>query len=375
MDTHTIVIGAGVVGLAVARALAMSGREVLVVERADRIGTETSSRNSEVIHSGIYYSPGSLKARLCVEGRDRLYTYCESRGIEHRRTGKLIVATSDAEVPKLTRYRELAEMNKIGPVEWLSASDVHALEPEIRCVCALHVPQTGIVDSHALMVAIEGDLQALGGQVALRSPFEGAAPIEGGFEVATGGSAATTLTCRELVNCAGLSAPTVARKIKGLDPAKLPGQYFAKGHYFSLQGRSPFRRLIYPIPEAAGLGIHVTLDLAGQARFGPDVQWVNGPDYSFDDTRKTAFVAAIQRYFPAIDHVELTAAYTGVRPKITPPNEPAADFRIDGPADHGVPGLCNLMGIESPGLTAALSIGQHIVETLRIPMSAHRRLQ
>jgi L-2-hydroxyglutarate oxidase LhgO len=364
MDVQTVVVGAGVVGLAVARALALSGREVLVLEAESSFGQGISSRNSEVIHSGIYYAPGSLKARLCVAGREQLYAYCAERGIAHRQLGKLIVATSDADIATLERYRELARANGAGELRWVPPAEVREMEPEVVCVRAIHAPRTGIVDSHALMLALLGDLEARGGQVAYRSPLLSGAAIAGGFELRVGGDEPSTLACAELVNCAGLAAPDVARTIDPLHLQDLPKARYAKGHYYSLTGAAPFRRLVYPVAEAAGLGVHVTLDLGGRAKFGPDVQWVESVDYAFDDTRRARFAAAIRRYWPAVDEARLQPDYTGIRPKISGPGEPAADFRIDGPDAHGIAGLVNLMGIESPGLTAALAIGERVRDML-----------
>jgi len=360
MDVQTVVIGAGVVGLAVARALALAGREVLVLEAESRFGQGISSRNSEVIHSGIYYTPGSLKARLCVSGRERLYGYCAERGIPHRQLGKLIVATSEADVATLEHYRALALANGAGELRWVPPPEIGELEPDVVCVRAIHAPRTGIVDSHALMLALLGDLESSGGQVVYRSPLLSAAVRSDGFELEVGGNEETSLVCVELANCAGLAAPDVARTIAPLLPQDLPCARYAKGHYYSLSGSSPFRRLVYPVAEAGGLGVHVTLDLGGRAKFGPDVQWIDAIDYAFDDSRRGRFVEAIRRYYPTLDESRLQPDYTGIRPKISGPGEAAADFRIDGPDAHGIPGLVNLMGIESPGLTAALSIADNV---------------
>ncbi len=364
MDVQTVVIGAGVVGLAVARELAVAGREVLVLEAESNFGQGISSRNSEVIHSGIYYTPGSLKARLCVAGRERLYAYCAERRIPHRQLGKLIVATSEADVATLEHYRALALANGAGELRWVPPSEVNELEPTVVCVRAIHAPRTGIVDSHALMLALLGDLESSGGQVVYRSPLLRATALSDGFKLRVDGPEESSLACTELVNCAGLAAPVVARTIDPLLHQDLPRARYAKGHYYSLSGTPPFHRLVYPVAEAGGLGVHVTLDLGGRAKFGPDVQWINTIDYAFDDTRRRRFVEAIRRYYPALDESRLQPDYTGIRPKISGPGEPAADFRIDGPDAHGIAGLVNLMGIESPGLTASLSIADCVRELL-----------
>ena len=362
-DVDCVVAGAGVVGLAVARALALQGREVLVLEAADAIGTGTSSRNSEVIHAGIYYPQGSLKARLCVQGRQQLYRYCESRGIGHRRCGKLIVATSAAQLPQLEAIRQQAARNGVDDLVLLDAAAARALEPQLHCAGALLSPSTGIVDSHAYMLALQGDLEHAGGTVALNSPLAGAAYRHGAiYLVATDG---LTLRARTFVNATGLTAPQLAQAMQGYDTAQAPQAYYAKGHYFALAGRAPFERLVYPVPEAAGLGVHLTLDLGGQARFGPDVEWVDSPtDLAVDPRRSEAFYAEIRRYWPALHDGALQPAYAGIRPKITPPGAPAADFMVQGPVQHGVPGLVHLFGIESPGLTSALALGDEVVRVL-----------
>jgi L-2-hydroxyglutarate oxidase LhgO len=359
-----IVVGAGVVGLAAARALALAGREVLVLERHAIPGSETSSRNSEVIHAGIYYAPGSLKATLCVAGRRLLYAYCRKRGIAHRACGKYIVATRDDEVAALERYRTVARANGVEELELCSAEQVRHAEPEVQCVAGLWSPVTGIVDSHELMQAYIADIEAARGTVAYHSEVTALGVVDGGFRVVVGGDDAGALQARALVNAAGLGAPGLARGIAGLSPATVPPAHYAKGHYYSLSGRSPFRHLVYPVAEAAGLGIHVTLDQGGGARFGPDVEWVDGVDYAFDDSRRERFVSAIRRYYPGLDAARLQPAYTGIRPKIGPPGSTAADFRIDGPEVHGCPGLVNLFGIESPGLTASLAIGDRVAALL-----------
>lgn len=367
----TLVVGAGVVGLAVARALAQSGREVVVVEQATAIGTGISSRNSEVIHGGLYYQPGSLKARLCVRGKELLYDFCQSHGVAHRRCGKLVVATDTAQLPGLESIAQLASANGV-PIQRLSGAEARALEPALRCCAALLSPSTGIVDSHGLMLGLQGDLEAAGGMVALGSAFAGAQVTAEGLlvRVQSGAADLTELLAREVVNAAGLFACEVACGIRGLDPAQVPRAHYAKGSYFSLAGRAPFGHLIYPAPQDAWLGVHLTLDLGGQARFGPDHEWLDLPgpqaiDYRVEPERATAFYAEIRRYWPALPDDALQPDYSGVRPKIHGPGEPAPDFRIDGPAVHGVPGLVNLFGIESPGLTSALAIGEYVEQQLR----------
>lgn len=359
----TVVVGAGVVGLAVARALALAGREVLVLEAAEAIGTQTSARNSEVIHAGLYYPQGSLKAGLCVRGRQMLYAYCVERGIAHRRCGKLIVATSQEQRPQLQAILDKAAANGVHDLVLLTREQARALEPSLECVAALHSPSTGIVDSHGLMLALQGDLENAGGMVALHSALDAARVTPRGIELRARDG--TQLRARTVVNAAGVHAPTLARRFEGLDPAHIPGEYYAKGNYFTLAGRSPFRRLIYPVPEAAGLGVHLTIDLGGQAKFGPDVQWVQTPDDLVVDPRRgEGFYAEVRRYWPSLPDGALQPAYAGIRPKISGPGEVARDFMIEGPATHGVPGLVNLFGIESPGLTSSLAIADRVVELL-----------
>jgi L-2-hydroxyglutarate oxidase LhgO len=364
LEVQTIVVGAGVVGLAAARALALAGREVVVLERASRAGTGASSRNSEVVHSGVYYPAGSLKARLCVEGRERLYAYCAARGIAHRQLGKLIVAATPAELPVLEDYRRRALANGAGEIVRLDPAAVEPLEPAVRCAGALHVAATGIVDSEGLMNALAADLAAARGEIAFGTEVRGVRRAGDGRFVVETRTDDETIRCCELVNAAGLHAPLLAAAMAGCAADRAPAAYFARGHYFALRGRSPFSRLVYPLADAAGLGVHVTLDLQGAARFGPDVEWVGREDYAFDDSRRAAFATAIRRYWPALDESLLQPAYVGVRPKIVPPGAPAADFRVDGPAQHGVAGLVQLFGIESPGLTASLAIGEEVVRRL-----------
>lgn len=356
------VVGAGVVGLGVARALALAGREVVVLESERFVGMHTSSRNSEVIHAGIYYPKGSLKARFCVAGRRALYAYCAGRDIPHARVGKIIVATSEDEVPVLEKLRAAAVANGVDDLAWLSQGEVHEMEPEVRAVRGLLSPSTGIIDSHALMASLRRDAERAGAQVALGTPVVSGRVAGSGIELTTGGDEPATIRFRLVVNSAGPWAQQVARLIEGVPPASIPPQHFAKGHYFSLAGRSPFRRLVYPVPVPGGLGTHLTLDLAGAARFGPDVQWCDGVDYSFDESRAASFYASIRRYYPGLQDGALVPGFTGVRPKTTPEGAPAADFQVQGPAEHGVQGLVNLYGIESPGLTSVLALADHVRE-------------
>jgi L-2-hydroxyglutarate oxidase LhgO len=357
-----VVIGAGVVGLAVARALAQRGREVLILEAADRFGSGVSSRNSEVIHAGIYYPRGSLKARLCVAGRELLYAFCREHGVAHRRCGKLIVASRESQLAELERIRAAALANGV-ELSSLGRPDALALEPGLRCAAALHSPLTGIIDAHACMLALLGQAESRGVLLVCDSAVTGLALRAGGFEVAVNGAPAS-LHARALVNSAGLSAPGLARLMEGFPPERVPTGYLAKGSYFTLAGRAPFARLIYPLPIPGGLGVHLTLDLAGRARFGPDVEWVGELDYTVDAKRAAGFYDAIRAWWPALPDAALEPAYAGIRPKITAPGEPAADFRIDGQAAHGVPGLVQLFGIESPGLTASLAIAEHVADLL-----------
>jgi L-2-hydroxyglutarate oxidase LhgO len=354
-----LVVGAGVVGLAVARALAQTGREVVVVERHARIGTEISARNSGVIHAGLYYPAGSLKARLCVRGRELLYDFCARHGVEHRRCGKLLVATSTEQLPALEAVAAAARANGVADLEILDEQAARALEP-VACVAALLSPSTGIVDAHGLMLALLGEAERAGASLAVGSPVAALIPGPTGVEVLLEGEAAPVLAARWVVNCAGLGAVDLARRTTGMPAAAIPPLCYAKGNYFSLAGRAPFSRLIYPVPEPGGLGVHLTLDLAGQARFGPDVEWVEELGYAVDPARAPAFEAAIRAYWPALPEHSLTPDYAGIRPKIAGPGEPPADFHIAGPAEHGVPGIVQLFGIESPGLTASLAIGEWV---------------
>ena len=357
-----VVIGAGVVGLAIARALALRGRESIVLEACDTIGTGTSSRNSEVIHAGIYYVPGSLKARFCVAGRRLLYTYCEARGVHVERLGKLIVATSPDQLPALAGIEARALACGVTDLQRMTWSEARALEPELACVAGICSPSTGIIDSHGFMLALQGDLERAGGSVALLSPLQRGRCGRDGIELEVGIDAATHLVAGIVINSAGLDAQTVAHSLEGLPKHTIPRRFLAKGSYYSLDVRAPFRRLIYPVPEAAGLGVHLTLDLGGRARFGPDVEWVEGIDYDVDPARADLFYAAIRRYWPGLPDESLHPGYAGIRPKLQGPDGAAQDFMIQGPQEHGVPGLVNLYGIESPGLTAALAIGEHVAD-------------
>ncbi len=362
-QVQCVVIGAGVVGLAVARSLAHSGREVLVLEAAPTFGTGTSSRNSEVIHAGIYYAAGSLKARLCVQGRAMLYAYCEERGVAYRRCGKLLVATAPEQVPGLAEIVERARRNGVDDLVVLEAAQVRALESELACEAAILSPSTGIVDSHALMLTLCGDIGNAGAMVVFNSPVEKVRCADSAIEViAIDG---TRVRANAVVNAAGLQAPALASRFAGLDPSQVPRTHFAKGNYFTLGARAPFQHLIYPVPQADGLGVHLTLDLAGQARFGPDVQWVDSPDdLRVDPRRAEAFYAEVRKYWPGLQDGALMPGYAGIRPKLHAPGAAGEDFWIAGPRQHGVPGLVNLFGIESPGLTSALAIGEYVRQLL-----------
>ncbi len=363
-DTDVIVVGAGVIGLAVARECSMRGLSVIVLEQAAQIGSETSSRNSEVIHSGIYYQTDSLKARLCVEGRHLLYEYLESHNVPHKKIGKLIVATNETELRSVELLLHQGTVNGCDDLSIIDRSSLNALEPILNCAGALLSPSTGILDSHAYMLALQGDAEDHGATIAFRTPFEYARAMDGSFIVTSGGDEPMELTTRYLINAGALHASRVARAIDGLAAQFVPETLYAKGNYFMLRNRAPFSRLIYPAPQTHGLGIHLTLDMAGAARFGPDVQWQKEIDYTVDETRLISFEAAIRRYWPALPEGALTPGYTGIRPKISGPNDPAADFRIDGPGTHGVEGLVNLFGIESPGLTSSLAIARETVHRL-----------
>jgi L-2-hydroxyglutarate oxidase LhgO len=368
-----VVIGAGVVGLACARALAQRGIDTVILEQHDAFGTETSARNSEVIHAGLYYPAGSLKAALCVAGRHLLYDFCATHGVSHRRCGKLIVATSAAQESRLDALRQQGEINGVDDLQRLSAAEARALEPELKCNAALLSPSTGIIDSHGLMLALLGDAERQGATLAVCSPLLDGAIENDSFALKIGGKEATRLKADIVVNAAGLSAVRVAASLAGFPTAQLPTAFYAKGNYYALSGRAPFSRLIYPLPEPGGLGVHLTLDLGGQTRFGPDVEWLDEPlknpgefDYRVTPERADAFYAEVRHYWPGLSDGALAPAYSGIRPKISGPNAPAADFLIQGPETHSITGLINLFGIESPGLTSSLAIAELVAKKLQI---------
>ncbi|MBL8414156.1 MAG: NAD(P)/FAD-dependent oxidoreductase [Propionivibrio sp.] len=368
-----VVIGAGVVGLACARTLAQRGIDTVILEQHDTFGSETSARNSEVIHAGLYYPTGSLKAELCVAGRHLLYKFCVSHGVSHRRCGKLIVATSTAQESRLHALLRQGENNGVDDLRLLGAADARALEPGLRCTAALLSPSTGIIDSHGLMLALLGDAERAGATLAVRSPLRAGTLADDGLELDVGGQDAARFKAGIVINAAGLGAVRVARSLAGFPAAGLPPAFYAKGNYFTLAGQAPFSRLIYPLPEPSGLGVHLTLDLGGQARFGPDVEWLThsstdpkAMEYSVDPARADAFYAEVRHYWPGLPDGALAPAYAGIRPKIVGPGDPAADFLIQGPETHGIAGLVNLFGIESPGLTASLAIAERVVEKLRL---------
>lgn len=359
------VIGAGVVGLAIARELALAGREVVILEAEEAFGTHTSSRNSEVIHAGIYYPTGSLKARLCVPGKRALYQYCAAHDVNHRRIGKLIVTTGPDQIEGLKKYQQQAEINGVGDLRMLTVNEIAELEPEVRAVAGFLSPSTGIVDSHGLMLAYLGDAEARGASLALASPVNSGAVTGDSIALNVGGNEAMTIACNTVVNSAGLNAQAVARTITGIPPDTIPPTYYAIGHYYTLSGTAPFKRLVYPVARQDWLGVHVTVDLGGRVKFGPDFSWIDRIDYRFDESRTAAFYEAIRRYYPGLKDGALQPGYTGIRPKITGKGEPAADFVIQGPRDHGIKGLVNLYGIESPGLTSSLAIADYVHDLLK----------
>lgn len=368
-DIETIVVGAGVVGLAIARALARRGREVLVLERHDRVGAETSSRSSEVIHAGLYYPPGSLRATACVAGKDMLYRFAAEAGVAVRRCGKLLVATQQAELARLAAIAETASRNGVHDLVRLTGAEARALEPELACVAALLSPSTGVIDSHGLVTALEGDIAAHGGTVVLNTAVTGLARADDGtFALDTEGAERGRITCARLVLAAGLGATALARLLAWPAPYAPPETYPAKGHYFALSGRAPFRHLVYPMPDGAWLGVHLTFDVAGRARFGPDLQWTDCVSYDFEDAdgaRRARFESEIRRYWPGLPHGVLHPDTTGIRPKLYRAGEPVADFAIHGPETHGVGGLVALYGIESPGLTSSLAVGEIVAGMVR----------
>ena len=364
-DVDTIVIGAGVVGLAVAKALAERGREPLVLEQHDIIGSETSSRNSEVIHAGIYYPPGSLRAKLCVDGKHMLYRFCAENGVAHQPITKLLVATSDSQLPKLKAIQEVARANGVHDLQALSGDEARQLEPEVSCVAALLSPSTGVIDSHGFMLALEGHAESHGGQIVLNSPVSRLGRRSDGlFEVETGGEAPGVVTCQRLVLSAGLHASKLARTLVWPGNWRPPETFYAVGQYYAYSGRSPFSRHIYPMPDGAWLGLHVTIDIGGRCKFGPDIEWIPEIDYSFDTTKLEKFLGFIRTYYPALDPARLHADYTGIRPKLYREGEPVPDFLIADHALHGIDGLVMLFGIESPGLTASLAIAEMVADRL-----------
>ena len=364
-----VVVGAGVVGLAVAREMALQGRETILLEREDSFGTISSARNSEVIHAGIYYPKDSLKAKLCVEGNRLLYEYCRSHQVSTQAYGKLIVATDASQLDDLQAILYKAQNNQVPDIKMISGAQAKSLEPQLHCEAAVLSSSTGVVDGHGLMLSLLGGFEDAGGMIAYQSPLISARPIgsnaQDGFELEIGGADGMKIQTKLLINCAGMSAPAIAKKIEGLAQEQIPKAYFAKGNYFSLSGKSPFKHLIYPIPEPGGLGVHLTLDMGGQAKFGPDVEWLDIDvesqiDYTVNPKRSEGFYEAVRRYWPGLKDNTLEPDYSGVRAKIVPPNTPAGDFCFNTPKDHGLEGLFNLYGFESPGLTSSLAIAKHL---------------
>jgi L-2-hydroxyglutarate oxidase LhgO len=362
---QVLVIGAGVVGLAIARQAALSGHEVIVAEATGGIGNGVSSRNSEVIHGGMYYPTGSLRAKHCVQGRRLLYDFCNAHGVPHNKVGKLIVAVDEKQTAKIEGIARQGEINGVEGLEFLGGNAARALEPALNCTAALLSPETGIIDSHSYMLALQGVLEDRGGMIAFNTPVERLTPTAEGWEVRFGGAEAGTLVVDAVVNSAGLGAQGIAHATEGYSAARVPRLVLAKGNYFGFAGRPAFSHLIYPAPVEGGLGTHVTLDLAGRMRFGPDVEWIDTETYTVDPRRADSFYASVRTYFPALPDNSLVPDYCGIRPKLTGKGEPAADFLIDGPADHGLPRLVHLFGIESPGLTSSLSIAAEVVGQLQ----------
>lgn len=359
-STDTAVIGAGVIGLAMARALALAGREVVVLEASAAIGQGISARSSEVVHAGLHYPPGSMKARCCVRGKELLYAYCKTRGVPHRRIGKLIVAAGEAQVPRLAGIRDNAAASGVHDLELIDPHQVARMEPQVRADAALWSPSSGIIDSHALMLALQADLEAAGGTVALNSRVVGGHARAKGCRLRVRSGGESTLEASLVINSAGLGAASVAAGFEGLSGYFIPEIYFVKGHYFGYRGSSPFKHLVYPLPDPDGLGVHATLDLAGALRFGPDSEYCERADYRFDERRKARFAESVGRWYPGLEAGRLQPGYVGVRPKLAGPGAGFADFQISGPEDHGIPGLINLFGIESPGLTACLALAQEV---------------
>jgi L-2-hydroxyglutarate oxidase LhgO len=367
-DFDAVIVGAGAVGLACALALARRGQSVVVLDKADTIGAGVSSRNSEVIHAGLHYPTGSYRARLCVEGRRALYHFLDHHHVAFRRCGKLIVATETAEIGALEALMRQGEINGVEGLRWLSGEEARALEPQLRAVVAIESLESGVFDSHAYMLALRGELEAAGGAIALKAPFVAARAKNGAFSIDVGGDAATSVGARHLVIAAGLGAQTCAAAIDACPGSRIPKLHLGKGHYFSLSGvRAPFSRLVYPPPIPGALGTHYRLDLGGVARFGPDLEFVPAEDYAVDPARADSFYASIRRYWPALPDGALVPDYAGIRPKLHGPGEPQGDFVIDGPAEHGVEGLVCLFGIESPGLTSSLAIGEEVATRLATP--------
>ena len=358
------VIGAGVVGLAIARKLAMNGREVVILEAEDAFGTHTSARNSEVIHAGIYYASGSLKAQLCVAGRKALYQYCAEHDVNHKRIGKVIVACDETEVAGLEKYKTQAEANGVDDLRMLTPAELAEMEPAVRCVAGFLSPSTGIIDSHGLMLSYLGDAEDRGAMLALSSPVLGGSIESDGIVLDVGGAEPMTVKCRTVILSAGLRAPDVARSITGIPAATIPPTYYAIGHYYTLTTKSPFNRLIYPVARPDWLGVHVTIDLGGRVRFGPDFEWIDRIDYQFDERREASFYKAIRHYFPGLQDGTLQPGYTGIRPRITGPGEAVQDFTFHDQHVHGVKGLVALYGIESPGLTSSLAIADHVAQRI-----------
>jgi L-2-hydroxyglutarate oxidase LhgO len=363
---QVLVVGAGVIGLAIARATALAGHEVIVAEAAEGIGTGVSSRNSEVIHAGLYYPTGSKRAYHCSRGRRMLYDFCASHGVPHRKCGKLVVATNASEMERLEAILKQAKINGVEGVDLIEGAAAKRLEPDLACVAAMRSPETGIVDSHRYMLALQGDLEDRSGVVALNTPIERLRRAGGGWAVDFGGTDPQSIRVDAVVNSAGLGAQKLGRATEGYPAERVPPLFLGKGSYFAFAGRPVFSRLIYPVPIPGGLGVHVTLDMAGRMRFGPDVEWVGEENYDVDGKRAAAFYARIRDYWPGLPDNGLVPDYCGIRPKLTGPNEPAVDFMIDGPRQHGLPGLVHLFGIESPGLTSALSLAEEVAEALSL---------